>query len=158
MSNYQPTYLGEVELNEDTLAHFGVKGMKWGRRKKSSKAKRGKAAVLSRHVKELAYSVKNRRKLEKAFDTYAEQISKARTNEERAALETAIQNTYARMNPDIHSVDFRETNKGGNLSYNTLNRRLSGEGAREEDKNKTQYYIEGSKNYYRTEKDRRKKK
>ena len=24
-----PTYLGDIELNEDTLAHYGVKGMKW---------------------------------------------------------------------------------------------------------------------------------
>ena len=28
-----PTYLGEIELSEETLAHYGVKGMRWGRRK-----------------------------------------------------------------------------------------------------------------------------
>lgn len=33
MANYQPTYLGEIELSEDSLAHYGVKGMKWRRRK-----------------------------------------------------------------------------------------------------------------------------
>lgn len=28
-----PTYLGDIELNEDTLAHYGVKGIKWSKRK-----------------------------------------------------------------------------------------------------------------------------
>lgn len=39
MSNYNPTYLGEIELSEDTLAHFGVKGMKWGVIKRKIKNK-----------------------------------------------------------------------------------------------------------------------
>lgn len=33
MANYQPTYLGEIDLSEETLMHYGVKGMKWRRRK-----------------------------------------------------------------------------------------------------------------------------
>lgn len=28
-----PTYLGDIELNEDTLAHYGVKGMKLSKMK-----------------------------------------------------------------------------------------------------------------------------
>jgi len=39
MSSYQPTYIGEIELNEETLAHYGVKGMKWRRRKARLKGK-----------------------------------------------------------------------------------------------------------------------
>ena len=31
--NYEPTYLGEIELSEDTLAHYGVKGMRWRHKK-----------------------------------------------------------------------------------------------------------------------------
>lgn len=31
--NYQPTYLGEISLDEETLTHYGVKGMKWRHRK-----------------------------------------------------------------------------------------------------------------------------
>lgn len=30
---YEPTYLGEIELSEETLAHYGVKGMRWRHRK-----------------------------------------------------------------------------------------------------------------------------
>lgn len=47
-----PTYLGEIPLDEDTLAHFGVKGMKWGRRKAQLKVtshnKRVKKNTLDR--------------------------------------------------------------------------------------------------------------
>ena len=35
--NYEPTYLGEIELSEDTLSHYGVKGMEWGKRRKRNK-------------------------------------------------------------------------------------------------------------------------
>lgn len=54
MANYQPTYLGEIELSEDSLAHYGVKGMKWRKRKaksnKLSKARRtyGKTSTIYR--------------------------------------------------------------------------------------------------------------
>ena len=37
MANYQPTYLGEIELSEESLTHYGVKGMKWRRRKANLK-------------------------------------------------------------------------------------------------------------------------
>ena len=34
---YEPTYLGEIELSEETLTHYGIKGMKWRRRKGGSR-------------------------------------------------------------------------------------------------------------------------
>ena len=33
----KPTYLGEIELSEETLTHYGVKGMKWRHRKGKKK-------------------------------------------------------------------------------------------------------------------------
>ena len=26
---YNPTFIGDIDLNEETLTHYGVKGMKW---------------------------------------------------------------------------------------------------------------------------------
>lgn len=37
---YEPTYLGDIELSEETLEHYGVRGMKWRRRKGVSQANR----------------------------------------------------------------------------------------------------------------------
>lgn len=34
---YNPTFIGDIDLNEDTLTHYGVKGMKWRRRKGKKK-------------------------------------------------------------------------------------------------------------------------
>lgn len=28
-----PTYIGDIELNEETLSHYGVIGMRWGVRR-----------------------------------------------------------------------------------------------------------------------------
>lgn len=58
---YTPTYLGEIDLSEETLAHYGVKGMKWGRRKLKEatnnikkKLKNTKLAKARRHNKYVA--------------------------------------------------------------------------------------------------------
>lgn len=44
---YEPTYLGEIELNEETLAHYGVKGMKWRHRKQFEGVRRNRRRVKS---------------------------------------------------------------------------------------------------------------
>lgn len=38
--NYNPTYLGDIELSEDTLEHYGIKGMKWRNRKGRASSQR----------------------------------------------------------------------------------------------------------------------
>ena len=59
---YEPTYLGDIELNEETLAHYGVKGMRWRRRKNkadllsSSKARRTGSNNVSVNYSENYYS------------------------------------------------------------------------------------------------------
>lgn len=35
---YNPTFIGDIDLNEETLAHYGVKGMKWRKRKAKLKS------------------------------------------------------------------------------------------------------------------------
>lgn len=60
---YNPTFIGDIELNEETLAHYGVKGMKWRHRR--GKLKKGQSAKTTK---------------------YREAATNARTNAERAAL------------------------------------------------------------------------
>lgn len=64
-----PTYLGEIDLSEETLAHFGVKGMRWGRRRARKKAERKRITVEDR---------KNRRHDKYVADHIAEDISKGK--------------------------------------------------------------------------------
>lgn len=64
-------------LDEDTLTHYGVKGMRWRRRKKKNQNRTGdksRAGVSTRSA--------------------MRQASQARTNEERAALVTSVLNRY----------------------------------------------------------------
>ena len=54
---YNPTFIGEIDLNEDTLAHYGVKGMRWGRRretKEEAKSRRKKEGARRKVKKGLA--------------------------------------------------------------------------------------------------------
>lgn len=90
---YNPTYLGEIELTEETLAHYGVKGMRWRNRKGRTKAslrsdrprsrKRnitGKGSGAQAHKDDLSY-----KRLDNA-SKYVTQMGNARTNSEREAM------------------------------------------------------------------------
>lgn len=67
------------ELSDDTLAHYGVKGMRW-RHRKAKKVNSGKRKVSSRT----------------STDYAIDQLKNARTDEERRALLTVLANAYAR--------------------------------------------------------------
>ena len=43
-----PTYIGDIELNKETLAHYGIKGMKWRVRKAKGKVLELRAKGLRR--------------------------------------------------------------------------------------------------------------
>lgn len=51
---YNPTFIGDIDLNDDALAHFGVKGMKWRRRKGTKK----NTKKMSKEQKERYYARK----------------------------------------------------------------------------------------------------
>ena len=74
-----PTYLGDIELNEETLIHYGVKGMKWGKRKKKPDHSKNRWK-------------KKREEEQRLKDAY----NNAKTYEERAAIRTALLNKTSR--------------------------------------------------------------
>ena len=75
-----PVYLGDIELNEETLAHYGIKGMKWGKRKAKLKADlKWKKSKLKNKMLELQ-TKKNRKKTgindpDKISNKYGKKIS-----------------------------------------------------------------------------------
>ena len=60
--NHVPTYLGEVSLDKETLEHFGIKGMKWGRRKLKEAIGDLKTKYVKRKAKRLQSQSYNRRR------------------------------------------------------------------------------------------------
>ena len=118
------------DLSEDTLAHYGVKGMKWGKRK-AKKANPNKKSTVRRL---------NKSKTEfGTLETLQRRLAEAKTDEERASIYAAIQNTYA--NQTNRKNSFRETNRGGNVSF------VARKGA--EPKYVSQYDIEDTAAWYR---------
>lgn len=75
----KPIYIGDIDLTYDTLEHYGVKGMKWGKRKKKPDHSKNRWK-------------RKREKEQSLKDAY----NKARTYEERAAIRTALSNSSAR--------------------------------------------------------------
>lgn len=108
MANYQPTYLGEIELSEETLAHYGVKGMKWrhrrGKKPVSSKKKDwnylGKAQQARAHklgvLKDIGDKGRQRAGWEQNDNGSRNDV--ARTKEERTAMEAMYQNAHSERN------------------------------------------------------------
>lgn len=94
--------LGKPELNEDTLAHYGVKGMKWRKRKG-----RTKRSLNS-----------NRRRSKQSLNQFestvarAEQLAKARTNEERQSLAKSLNNGKTVNQKDIEKYRSQFNQKG----------------------------------------------
>lgn len=100
--NYQPTYLGEISLDEDTLTHYGVKGMRWRRRrgkKKQDLSVKAKKVINIKRTNKLSNDPdeSNRFRAEYAYamahpgqaKRYDEQAKNARTIAERNALTNA---------------------------------------------------------------------
>ena len=130
MSNYNPTYLGEIELNEDTLAHFGVKGMKWGKRKlkgiytkavgrlrnRQSKGKRKERYVASHLADEIT---DGRRKIDRPYgdvknDKYTDKYGKKYTWGEKPGMTTSA-NLYKSYRGEkvVKARSFKDYNNYG---------------------------------------------
>lgn len=60
-------YLCEIELNDQTLAHYGIKGMKWGKRKTRAQIQKSKAHKVN--IKTYNYGTK-KKTLKDKFNDY----------------------------------------------------------------------------------------
>ena len=125
---YNPTFISDIDLNEETLAHYGVKGMKWRRRKvrkhkvDTDRARRNyrneqiraKNAMYMINGKEVS---KEEWDEQKKADTYArrnieqtkrfhKQADNARTIDEHNALKIAAANSNSGL------WDYNKTHDG----------------------------------------------
>lgn len=79
-----PTYIGDIDLNEETLAHYGIKGMKWHIRKAKNKIlglkrKHKPDTNRARSLAQKRYNEKQEKRKEKNIaDHIAEDISKGK--------------------------------------------------------------------------------
>lgn len=86
------------ELSDDILMHYGVKGMKWRRRKAKTRKNSNTSKFRS----------------STSSNSMMNQLSKARTNEERAALTNAILNYYTRGSQNFRKVGSTVVDNRGN--------------------------------------------
>ena len=87
------------DLSDDTLAHYGVKGMRWRHKKRKNTKKTG-----------------DKIRIPNSLRTIADQAAQARTNEEKAALLTAIYNQvlgYAKTGERVKNVGGSPTDERG---------------------------------------------
>lgn len=103
-----PTYIGDIDLNEETLAHYGIKGMKWHIRKAKNKIlglrrKRKPDTNRARSLAQNRYNEKQEKRKEKNIaDHIAEDISKGK----RTAM-------LRKINGDSSYIN----NKSGTFTY-----------------------------------------
>lgn len=124
-----PTYLGDIELNEDTLAHYGVKGMKWRRHKTKASLNSNRHALVSRkrNITGKGTGGKKGSKIDSRTKNQllADRLNNARTNEERAALATAYLNSNmsgakaTKKGDEVHVKDYGN-NASGNINQKAI--------------------------------------
>lgn len=125
---YNPTFIGDIDLNEETLTHYGVKGMKWRHRKGTKRktdtdrarknyrdrqkaaenamyminGERVSKAEWDEHQTARRYALKNTDQTKR----FHKQADNARTIEERNALKIAAANSNEGL------YDYNKTRKG----------------------------------------------
>ena len=101
------TYLGEIELTEETLAHYGVKGMRWGVRKE-----RNIGGMSKRKQRKLKYGsvdptlAKNKTTRRVAYDYH--NMSKAQFAGKYKTSKRTFQKRYIKSEGDTYSMGKRK--------------------------------------------------
>lgn len=118
-----PTYIGDIDLNEETLAHYGIKGMKWHIRKAKNKilGLRRKRKVDTNKARSNAqnnYEERRRKQKEKyVADHIAEDISKGKRvsfirdiNKDSRYIKEGKQGTYTHSSDKDHVFTYTAKN------------------------------------------------
>lgn len=97
-NNMTPTYIGDIDLNEETLAHFGIKGMKWGKRKARILKSKVKNKIRETKRKYGLGEFKNGKKSEEMIEKYKNWHPN--TKDERMAYVSSIATNSSGNKPE----------------------------------------------------------
>lgn len=121
------------ELCEETLAHYGIKGMQWRNKKRRTKEslRSGRPKSRRRNITGSGSGAFKKKINKSASQIYADRLNSARTAEERAAMLAATYNSVTKQNAvvkkgnDLRSTDTKEKVNDSDIEEGRRNIKLA---------------------------------